>query len=209
MREFLNLLPGRVHGFSGGLSLAGPGGVALPAGPANSSSAWQPAPAPNPQPISAPRISAPPGQPAWSAPVSSAGLYDFAGYGPRVVALFVDGAIVSVVIVLVVSLLAAMLDEAGALLGSLLAIFYSVWYYVHGHSTTGQTIGKRMMHIKVVGTDGLIISRSRAFGRFMVLGVESAGTYLLVGAVGLLWPLWDKNKQAWHDKAVNTYVVRA
>jgi uncharacterized RDD family membrane protein YckC len=26
--------------------------------------------------------------------------------------------------------------------------------------------------------------------------------------IGYLWAFWDKNKQTWHDKVANTYVVK-
>jgi uncharacterized RDD family membrane protein YckC len=30
----------------------------------------------------------------------------------------------------------------------------------------------------------------------------------LVFCLGFLWMLWDPNKQTWHDKVAQTYVVR-
>lgn len=38
-----------------------------------------------------------------------------------------------------------------------------------------------------------------------VIGYYIGGAILLLG---FLWALWDPNRQGWHDKLANTYVVK-
>jgi len=30
----------------------------------------------------------------------------------------------------------------------------------------------------------------------------------LIGFLGFLWMLWDKDRQTWHDKAAGSFVIR-
>ncbi|MBN1882761.1 MAG: RDD family protein [Deltaproteobacteria bacterium] len=67
----------------------------------------------------------------------------------------------------------------------------------------GQTLGKMIVGIRVVRTDGsrvgLLISTLRFF------------CYIISGGllcVGFLWVIWDENRQAWHDMLADTMVVR-
>ena len=45
-------------------------------------------------------------------------------------------------------------------------------------------------------------------GRTFVFVIETALFYILIGGLGFLWMVWDKNKQTWHDKAAGSYVIR-
>jgi uncharacterized RDD family membrane protein YckC len=67
----------------------------------------------------------------------------------------------------------------------------------------GQTLGKRLFDIRVVRSDGSPITYGRAFFR-TILYVVSWVPFSL----GFLWALWDRRKQAWHDKIVDTVVIR-
>jgi hypothetical protein len=92
----------------------------------------------------------------------------------------------------------ARLDELGFGFGwaaIYMSVFLSWW--------NGQTIGKRMMGVRVVRLDGEAITWWTAF--------ERAGGYAAGFATGLLgfaqiW--WDSNRQAIHDRIVGTVVVR-
>jgi uncharacterized RDD family membrane protein YckC len=67
----------------------------------------------------------------------------------------------------------------------------------------GQTLGKKVMGIRVVRTDGTNLSYTRAFARNFGYIISS-----LFFCLGFLWALWDRKKQAWHDKIAGTVVVR-
>lgn len=84
--------------------------------------------------------------------------------------------------------------------GLLIAYFY----FARLEGTSGQTLGKRATGIRVVRTHTLApIGVSRAFGRYFAR-ILSALPCLL----GLLWPLWDAQKQTFHDKICDTVVIR-
>lgn len=69
----------------------------------------------------------------------------------------------------------------------------------------GGTVGKRIMNLRVVNLNG-----SRPTARTLVLryivGYPVSGVFILLG---FIWALFDSQKQAWHDKIANTYVVVA
>ncbi|TNF50636.1 RDD family protein [bacterium] len=68
---------------------------------------------------------------------------------------------------------------------------------------SGQTLGKKLLGVCVVQTDGLPVSYSRALGRTVGYYISS-----LFFGLGFLWALWDGNNQTWHDKLAGTLVVR-
>ncbi|WUH99217.1 RDD family protein [Spirillospora sp. NBC_00431] len=71
--------------------------------------------------------------------------------------------------------------------------------------TTGQSIGKRQMGIRLVSAQtGQPIGFGMAFVRKIAHVLDSALCY-----IGFLWPLWDDRKQTFADKVCNTLVVRA
>lgn len=76
-----------------------------------------------------------------------------------------------------------------------MTIFLSSW--------KGQTVGKRVMGIRVVRLDGQPISWWVAFER---AGGYAAG--FATGLLGFFQVYWDANRQAIHDRIVGTVVVR-
>lgn len=67
----------------------------------------------------------------------------------------------------------------------------------------GNTIGKRMLGIRVVTEKGNQVGFYRAFGR--TLGKIVSTIFFLLGD---LWMLWDKDSRTWHDKLSWTRVVK-
>ncbi len=68
----------------------------------------------------------------------------------------------------------------------------------------GQTIGKKIMGIRVVKTDGSSVDWVKAFVRSLCRYLSSLALLL-----GYFWMLWDKDSQTWHDKLAETDVVEA
>ena len=70
-----------------------------------------------------------------------------------------------------------------------------------------QTIGQRTMSVRVVDADtgNPVIGTGRAYGRWLMRTFISQ----LFCYLGFLWSLWDDRDQTWHDKVVNTIVVKA
>ena len=77
--------------------------------------------------------------------------------------------------------------------------------YVRALARTGQTWGRRIVGVKVVGErDGQPLGYGRAIGRLAFAGFISGQICYL----GYLWMLWDAKQQTWHDKVVGSTVVR-
>lgn len=78
--------------------------------------------------------------------------------------------------------------------------------YFRREGRTGDTWGRKAMGIRLLDIrTGSPIGGGRSFGRFLLASyVSSAICYL-----GFLWMLWDDRNQTWHDKIMNTVVVRA
>lgn len=100
-----------------------------------------------------------------------------------------------------------------ALISSLVSLPTALAYFTVSHgSERGQTIGDRVNRIAVrsdplrTGTDGRA-SYGQAFGRSVMVGLF-LGLSFFGGFLDFLWPLWDRRRQAWHDKVAGTIVVR-
>jgi uncharacterized RDD family membrane protein YckC len=89
---------------------------------------------------------------------------------------------------------------------TLAAIVGAVVYYAKLEGgPSGATLGKRALGIKVVDKyTGGPIGTGRGVGRYFARILSALVCYL-----GYLWMLWDPEKQCWHDKMVNDYVVKA
>jgi uncharacterized RDD family membrane protein YckC len=78
-----------------------------------------------------------------------------------------------------------------------------IYYGTLEGGPSGQTVGKRVLGIRVVDkVGGGPIGTSRGVGRWFarLLSTFSFG-------LGYLWMLWDPQMQTWHDKVVDSYVV--
>jgi uncharacterized RDD family membrane protein YckC len=67
----------------------------------------------------------------------------------------------------------------------------------------GQTVGKKIMGIRVVSVKGNPIGLVESFMR----AISKILSHFLF--LGFLWMLWDEESQTWHDKIAETYVVEA
>lgn len=119
-----------------------------------------------------------------------------ASFGLRLVAALIDGVLLGVVNVL----LQGILGTPGRGLSLLVGLAYVG--YLEG-SPSGQTVGKKLMNIRVVDlSTGGPIGVGRALLRY-VGKIVSAIPCLL----GYFWMLWDPQKQTWHDKMATSVVV--
>ena len=70
---------------------------------------------------------------------------------------------------------------------------------------TGQTIGKRVAHTRVVDMEtGRLIGGPRGVGRALVQYIF--GWLCVLGILDGLFPIWDRRRQSLHDKVVHTVV---
>lgn len=154
------------------------------------------------------------------------------GFWRRLLAFLIDGAALGVVGLVVGSIFFRVFSELGVW-GRLVGFSISLLYFGIGNSslTGGQTLGKRLLNIKVVGKDAGPISLPRSCSRFMILGppyflngaafspdvlghpVISFLLVFIVFAMGAsviyLFVFNRKTRQSLHDLVVGTTVVMA
>ena len=75
-------------------------------------------------------------------------------------------------------------------------------YFIVMHGLGGQTIGKRLLGLRVVGVDRQPPSFRQAAIRWL-----AAVGFAPIG-IGFLWVLWQSEKRGWHDFVARTWVVR-
>jgi uncharacterized RDD family membrane protein YckC len=120
-----------------------------------------------------------------------------ANFGQRLLQYLVDG----LIFVIPAIILFVLFKPAIAYV--LLIVAVIAYYVILQGGPTGQTVGMKALHIRVVDFNtGTPIGYGRAFLRFLVQSILSGILYL-----GYLWMLWDREKQTWHDKASNSVVV--
>lgn len=128
----------------------------------------------------------------------------------RLAAVVLDGVLGIVLLLLLsaVNLVFSVLPDALATALAALAML-ATWALlaiaqIMGTGRLGQSYGKHLVGIAVVSTHtGRPVGSPAAFGRGIV---QSIGMYVF--GVGVLWILWDPQRQGWHDKAVSSIVVR-
>lgn len=79
----------------------------------------------------------------------------------------------------------------------------SCFYFTYFYGSTGQSVGKKIMKIKVISATGDMITYRMAFIRYIGYIISEIPFFL-----GFLWIAFDKDKQGWHDKIAGTYVVK-
>ncbi len=146
---------------------------------------------------------------------------DLASFFQRLVALTIDCVLLQIIGSVVTYPLERKLPLAGEDMKQLLSggvdlsqvlialILYTtlltvLWgfYFTYFIGTTGQTPGKKLMHIAVVRVDGQPLDFRTAFNRFV--GYSFSSIFFL----GFIWALFDRNNQTWHDKMSHTLVVK-
>ena len=84
-------------------------------------------------------------------------------------------------------------------------IYFVLWtaYFVWMTGMYGATIGKMVMKLRITKEDGSKVNYPDAL-------VREIASYLslVVLCLGLLNVIWDKKKQAWHDKIAKTVVIK-
>jgi uncharacterized RDD family membrane protein YckC len=152
---------------------------------------------------------------ARSSARETASTFTAASWARRFAAWLIDITIVVVIPIFTVALVASAVstDEATGegvayLAGFALLILMPIYFALFHAGRRGQTPGKRVTGIAVRDMrTGAQLGHGAAFGRayFMFAMYLAGGVGLLLDG---LWPLWDKRKQALHDKVVSSVVVR-
>lgn len=171
-----------------------------------------PPPPPSPSAYGPPPSAYPPAGPTGGGRPAQDGLDAFgrplATWGQRLGALVIDELFLFVVTFCAVLAVGLRRTFAGAVVSLVLA---GAYYAVLNGSEMGQTFGKRAMNIQVrdIGGSGGTIGGQRAALRYVTFGlfriVPFFGLFTLLDG---LWPLWDRRRQALHDKIAGSVVVR-
>lgn len=171
--------------------------------------------------------------PAGTGPGMGGGNQPLAEWWQRAVAAIIDGLIIAIPSYIIMAIMGVGLaakrtgeltvdPQTGQITGGLpgpgyFATFFAsfliiavlgIVYYVYFHGSTGQTLGKKIMKIKVVSEEtGDVIGYGPAFLRWLIGALLQGFTCGVGGLLDILWPLWDSKRQALHDKVVKSLVV--
>ncbi len=141
---------------------------------------------------------------------------EYAGFITRLMAFFLDGLILAVIVSAVTLVINFVVQSFGinellgihqqtqwlvAILLAALAVVVTVLYDIGFWLLAGQTPGKRAMGVRIVRTDGERVNLGNAVRREIGY-VISAILFL-----GYLWVLVDNRRQAFHDKLAGTLVI--
>jgi len=127
-----------------------------------------------------------------------------AGFWVRFFAIIIDSigiGIVSGILSGLINASADPLDTSRSSLQTLIGVLYFCYFW--SAQGGGQTLGMRVLNIKVVRTDGSSLTILQAFIRYIGLVVS-----IICLFIGVIWAAFDANKQGWHDKIAGTYVIR-
>jgi hypothetical protein len=141
---------------------------------------------------------------------------EYAGRGQRLGAWLVDGLLTWIPLFVVASVFGAIVGDPNApgdatdeLVGGVVLLLGSPLLLLYHTLFRGRTPGKRMLGIAAVddaarGTLGY----GRAFARALITFFFWVPLFV-PALLDSVWPLWDRKRQALHDKMAATVVVRA
>jgi len=141
-------------------------------------------------------------QSAASSPSTNLTAAPKAGFWIRVLAFLIDSVILAV-INLVVNAVLNQSTTGRTGIQTLLGIIYFTYFWSGSSLWPGQTVGDKLLNLRVIKTDGSDLSIVQAFIRYVGLFIS-----FIVILIGVIWVAFDPNKQGWHDKIAGTYVVK-
>jgi uncharacterized RDD family membrane protein YckC len=125
-----------------------------------------------------------------------------AGFWIRFLAILIDGVILFVINLILAAILNSSTTGRSGI-QTLLGLIYYVYFWSSNSPWPGQTVGNKLLNIRVIKTDGSDLSLVVALIRYVGLVVS-----ILVIFIGVIWAAFDPNKQGWHDKIAGTYVIK-
>ncbi|HEU4784746.1 MAG TPA: RDD family protein [Ktedonobacterales bacterium] len=144
-----------------------------------------------------------------------------AGFISRAIAFVLDIVVMSVAVLAAVALLQALLGfftlygligqrvvqsspfrEIGVVVIALIGVGIAVGYPVVFWVLLGQTPGKLLMGVRIARTNGKPLTIGRALLRYLGYWLSAIPLGL-----GFFWVLVDDQRQCWHDKLADTYVI--
>ena len=147
----------------------------------------------------------------FEAPRGQAMDFERADFGQRLGAFLFDLLLFLIVLMLATFLLSSYSEKSIVSSNAMLVAFYCVAILLFGFNfillagRTGQTIGKRLVGIRIVKEDHAPAGYVNVLLRHCVgYLLSTAGLFL-----GFIWVIWDPRNQGWHDKIARTIVVLA
>ncbi len=144
-----------------------------------------------------------------------------AGFISRAIAFILDIVVMSVAVLAAIALLQALLGfftlyglvgqrvvqsspfrDVAVVVMALIGVGVAVGYPVVFWVLLGQTPGKLLMGVRIARTNGQRLTIGRALLRYMGYWLSA-----LPLGLGFFWVLVDNQRQCWHDKLADTYVV--
>lgn len=131
--------------------------------------------------------------------------FGYGGFWRRFTANLLDGLIISI-ISLSISYTFKHTTAVGGVSGSntipgtILGIFYVIFFWAYQN---GQTIGKKLVGLRIVKESGQPLDLPTAITRYIGYLLSCA-----VLCIGLISVAFNPKKQGWHDKLANTLVIK-
>ncbi len=125
-----------------------------------------------------------------------------AGFWIRVVAFIIDSIIVGVINAIIAAILNSSTTGRSGI-QTLLGIIYFTYFWSASSPWPGQTVGDKLLSLRVIRTDGSDLTIVQALIRYVGLFIS-----FIVIFIGVIWVAFDPNKQGWHDKIAGTYVIK-
>jgi uncharacterized RDD family membrane protein YckC len=126
----------------------------------------------------------------------------YAGFWRRFAAWIIDAVILFVVGFIIGFIIAIVISpptSINLLLGAVLNFIYTIVFW----TWRGQTLGKIVVGVKIIKTDGMPIGIGSAILRYIGYIVSAIIIY-----IGYIMIAFNSKKQGLHDKIADTYVVR-
>lgn len=125
-------------------------------------------------------------------PAAATSTLQYADFWTRFAGALIDG---------VILIIPSLILSRDVFFGGIVVDFLYHWLLVAYWQ--GQTVGKRVVGVRVTRPDGTLVDVSVAAARAAMRLVS--GFVLLLG---FLWAAWDPEKRTWHDMVADTRVYR-
>lgn len=152
--------------------------------------------------------SAAPPPPVWDARPASAGHVAYGGFWMRVVAYLIDGILLTVVYGVVARLLGIDLfesdwDHYDPLANVISLVIGWLYFALLESSERGATVGKMVMGLRVVTSDGQRLSFMNATGRYFAKILSA-----IILCIGFIMVAFTDKKRGLHDIIAGTLVIK-
>jgi uncharacterized RDD family membrane protein YckC len=142
--------------------------------------------------------------------VVTQGTMNYAGFGIRFGAKFLDGLILGIPMYAIIFAiqgfqLAANAELSRRIIAQIVGIGLGLCYYTFFVGKYGATPGKMAAKLLIVNPDGSKVSYAKALGRYFAAEYISG---CLTLCIGYLMVLWDDERRALHDRICSTRVIR-